>query len=48
MKKSNFIIPWSLKSHDYTNNEITKVADFMRGNKALVNGNYIEIFEKNF
>ncbi|MDB4192556.1 DegT/DnrJ/EryC1/StrS family aminotransferase [Candidatus Pelagibacter sp.] len=48
MKKNNFKIPWSLRSHKYTQNEINKVIKFLKSDEPLVNGLELKKFEKNF
>ena len=48
MKNLKFKIPWSLRSHKYTQTEINKVINFLKSNKPLVNGEELNKFEKNF
>ena len=40
-------IPWSLRSHRYTLNEINLVKNFLKSDKPLINGEYLNKFEKN-
>ena len=48
MKKNEYKIPWSLRSHKYTQDEINKVVKFLKSNDPLINGKEINKFEINF
>ena len=48
MKNDYYKIPWSLRSHKYTQNEINKVLKFLKSDDPLVNGKELNKFEKNF
>ena len=48
MKNNIYKIPWSLRSHEYTQNEINRVVKFLKSKDPLINGKEINNFEINF